>query len=542
MFHNVTPSADWSNIWSLALSYNNTGGYADYSQTWLSITDATSGGYSPISGNHTMANLEFEAIAVGECALHFTVSDLSDPQGNSVSHNTADGIFSNAPPPPPALLYVDPPSISNVSLTPGNNFTVSVSIMNASGVYGLQFELGFNTSIVQASTVTVGTFIPPSATPTTQIDNTTGFVMFNVTVSTPLDGNGVLAEINFYVENLGGTTLHIYNVQLVDSLGLALPYTTSDGSFNNVLLAKLAIDPSEIIDPTLIPPATFMVNVTLASVKNLYGYQFNLTFDPKILVCLQVQINDVLNETNYTPNQDVDNTIGFIMVNVTYYSPAVPLDIDSPTPLVSIKFRVRALGATNLTLTDTALVDSFGQPITNVVQNGYFQSLIVDIGVTDLFASPTQINKGQSMNITCTVMNEGNSSQSFILSIYYNSTLLTTVNITNLAANANTTVTVAWNTTSVQYGKYALSAQVPILPYETHTADNNVTDGIVKVLIPGDLNGDGVVDIFDAILFAKAFDSRPGLPNWNPAADLNGDGVVDIFDAILLAGNFGKAI
>jgi hypothetical protein len=55
----------------------------------------------------------------------------------------------------------------------------------------------------------------------------------------------------------------------------------------------------------------------------------------------------------------------------------------------------------------------------------------------------------------------------------------------------------------------------------------------------GDLNGDGVVNILDAILLANAVDSTPGSPNWNPLADLNGDGVVNILDAIIFGNNFG---
>jgi parallel beta-helix repeat protein len=56
----------------------------------------------------------------------------------------------------------------------------------------------------------------------------------------------------------------------------------------------------------------------------------------------------------------------------------------------------------------------------------------------------------------------------------------------------------------------------------------------------GDVNDDGTVDIFDAILLSNAFNSAIGMPHWNPEADLNNDNVIDIFDAIILASNFGK--
>jgi parallel beta-helix repeat protein len=56
----------------------------------------------------------------------------------------------------------------------------------------------------------------------------------------------------------------------------------------------------------------------------------------------------------------------------------------------------------------------------------------------------------------------------------------------------------------------------------------------------GDVNDDGKVDIYDAILLSNAFNSEPGDPKWNPNADINGDNAVDIYDAIILANNFGK--
>jgi hypothetical protein len=60
------------------------------------------------------------------------------------------------------------------------------------------------------------------------------------------------------------------------------------------------------------------------------------------------------------------------------------------------------------------------------------------------------------------------------------------------------------------------------------------------IRLVGDVNDDGTVDIFDAILLSNAFNSAIGMPHWNPEADLNNDNVIDIFDAIILASNFGK--
>jgi hypothetical protein len=51
---------------------------------------------------------------------------------------------------------------------------------------------------------------------------------------------------------------------------------------------------------------------------------------------------------------------------------------------------------------------------------------------------------------------------------------------------------------------------------------------------------DGAVSLSDLVLLAKAYNSSPGNPRWNPAADINGDGLVNLSDLTLLAKNYNK--
>jgi hypothetical protein len=59
-------------------------------------------------------------------------------------------------------------------------------------------------------------------------------------------------------------------------------------------------------------------------------------------------------------------------------------------------------------------------------------------------------------------------------------------------------------------------------------------------IVLGDINSDNIVDIYDALLLAAAFQSTPTSANWNANADLNADNLIDIYDAIILAGHFGQ--
>jgi len=66
-------------------------------------------------------------------------------------------------------------------------------------------------------------------------------------------------------------------------------------------------------------------------------------------------------------------------------------------------------------------------------------------------------------------------------------------------------------------------------------------DYFAKNFVREDINIDGIVDIFDAVLLAGAAGATPEHPRWEYGrADINADGIVDIFDAVRLAGKAGR--
>jgi parallel beta-helix repeat protein len=128
--------------------------------------------------------------------------------------------------------------------------------------------------------------------------------------------------------------------------------------------------------------------------------------------------------------------------------------------------------------------------------------------------------------------------ETFNVTVYANSTLLASENLT--FTNGNTNVTFTWNTTGFAYGTYNLTAYAWSVANETNTANNNFTGGLITVSIPGDLNGDFTVSRADAILLTDAYGSEPGDVKWNPNADINGDGKVSLQDLVILAQHYGQ--
>jgi hypothetical protein len=168
----------------------------------------------------------------------------------------------------------------------------------------------------------------------------------------------------------------------------------------------------------------------------------------------------------------------------------------------------------------------------------------VYVGLRDLAATNVSPYRNSiplafsGIDVYVTVKNNGEETDTFNVSLYQGSYLIGTQE-TALISGGSEILDFTWNTSVLSYGNYTLRASIIPIPFDTNTADKNYTTSAI-ITIPGDINGDGTVDIYDAILLSTAFNSFAGGPNWNPNADLNGDGVVDIYDAIILSSHFGK--
>jgi hypothetical protein len=129
--------------------------------------------------------------------------------------------------------------------------------------------------------------------------------------------------------------------------------------------------------------------------------------------------------------------------------------------------------------------------------------------------------------------------ETFNLTAYANAIPIGSQNIT-LPYGTQSNINFTWNVTSLTYGNYTMSAYSEPVPDEIQTVDNNYTDGVVAITIPGDINGDFKVTLQDLVLLANAYGTKPGDTKWNPNADINGDGKVSLSDLVLMANHYGQ--
>ena len=159
-----------------------------------------------------------------------------------------------------------------------------------------------------------------------------------------------------------------------------------------------------------------------------------------------------------------------------------------------------------------------------------------DIGIISVNLSKTFVGQGFTANISAVVLNYGEQPEIFNLTLKADPAPNQTQTLTLTIRNA-TVVAFSFNTAGFSYGNHTLSIYAGPVPSETYTSDNNYYTWITAT-VPGDINGDYTVDIYDAIRLSSAYNSELGSPNWNPNADINTDGIVDIYDAMILSAHY----
>jgi len=183
---------------------------------------------------------------------------------------------------------------------------------------------------------------------------------------------------------------------------------------------------------------------------------------------------------------------------------------------------------------------------TDTADNTFSTLAIVTLPVHDIAAAyvvpyKTIVCQGYRLRVNVTLFNQGDFPETFIVSASYGSSAIGAPQLIGLGTGLSTTLTFDCDTTGLPKGTDTVGAYIvtPITG-ETDTADNTRVDGLVTIVIVGDINADGIVDIEDIYTIALAYGTMPGQPGYNPNLDINDDGIIDIQDIYTTALHYGE--
>jgi len=280
-------------------------------------------------------------------------------------------------------------------------------------------------------------------------------------------GSGWLCNVTFQVLASGSSPLNLKDTKLTNRAGVSKDYPNNDGFF----ATATPVDDVRITGIT--------VNAT--QVQQGKWVQINVT---------------VHNEGSAAQTFDVK-----AYADLVTHDPADPDTVDVGDEILigtQTGINLGAGASTKLTfIWDTASVRGEKWTISaEVINSGeedphdnIFIGPVVhvicphDVKVTGVTVINATVSRGKIAKVNVTVVNEGQNTESFNVTLYANTTLIgwLTTNAT-LVVNASTTRTFNWNTTGVALGTYTIKAIVPAVGGEKDTVDNTLIDGTIDVV------------------------------------------------------------
>jgi PKD repeat protein len=101
---------------------------------------------------------------------------------------------------------------------------------------------------------------------------------------------------------------------------------------------------------------------------------------------------------------------------------------------------------------------------------------IHNIAITSVTTSKSRARIGDTFTVTIRVANQGNYTETFNITAYYNTTSIGTTTVPNLGAGKTQFATITWDTTGVSAGIYTIKAEATTVVDETRKDDNQLLD------------------------------------------------------------------
>lgn len=207
-----------------------------------------------------------------------------------------------------------------------------------------------------------------------------------------------IATVSFTVDARGTSALGLSGSALTGSFGNLITHNTVAGSFDNSMDGVLSVP--TILDNTFAPGQQLTVEVSIAEVENLWGFQFVLQYNEDVFTALRAEALSIFLGSGFD-----DAGPGYVALAYSSFSGDLDgLTTVGPVAIAKIVFRVDALGGSMLDLEDTVLVDVFGDALVHESEDGLFNNA-VDLAGRKAWAERKRMTMGNTYKLYAKVEN-----------------------------------------------------------------------------------------------------------------------------------------
>jgi len=235
--------------------------------------------------------------------------------------------------------------------------------------------------------------------------------------------------------------------------------------------------------------STFRVNISIANVVELTGYQLALYYDTTLLDGVEVKLPtghflepvDPVNIwiVELEIEDDFNSTHGRVSVALSLLNPEY--GNDGSGVLATITFHVIKSGNCILDLHEpsTIFVERYRKEIACELWDGYFESWMAEHEVAVFLEVPSHLVPGEATNINASIQNGGQYDETIVtLQLLIDGTIVDSIEINFLPVGSSHNLSYRW--TPLDEVKYNVTAHAPSLTGEVNTL-NNVNSNMVAV-------------------------------------------------------------
>jgi len=434
-------------------------------------------------------------------------------------------------------------SPSATSIQVDGSVTVDIRVENVVDLYGADLVVTFDPNLVQVVDadpalagvqIHSGTALESLGQVTdaqNTVDNGTGVIRLSralLGVTAGFSGSGVLGRIEFRAVGAGMFVPAVTRLTAVS--GQALPIDLSIGSATPVQITPapttLALRSTTVSG---LFNTTYRQEIVVTAAAGIRAATLRIRFDPQLVQVVDadpmqagVQIHkgsalESVGAVTYTVNS-ADNATGTISISSELAAGAATFA--GSGVLGSIEFRVVGSGAAAPTIWEANLVSGAGVAAHFAV--GATDAVIVGPGTV---SGVVQLPGRQ-------VLVAGESRPR------YGGVVVTVAGIQATTNDAGEFVV-----SGVPVGTFPIVARVAgYLASVGQVTISSVNPNAVSnmLLLSGDINGDGRIDILDVVIVSQALGNAVGDPRFDARADVNADGKIDIIDLVATTRNIGR--
>ena len=373
-----------------------------------------------------------------------------------------------------ATVRVDPPDIS---ATLYDTVSINIAIDNVESMYGYEFKLYWNTSILQCTqwNYTTKTWIQDPSTPPwpsssvfvalhkidDMPDGRTRYwiVLTALSPASPVSGSFTVATLSFNVTGVGETSLDLSDTVLGNQIGIPISHNIADGFLrtfvHDVAVLKVQPDSYSIIQNSSVRIEVEVVNYGNVPESFTVSAYYNKT-DTGVVNAIGVQ--------------NVENLAVMAKKKILFLWKTTDVD-----------------GGFYQIFANTSLVEDEFDPSNNQLIDGIIEvasEVRHDVAIAALTANTTILAVGEIASIEVVVINQGIIDENNLsLTVYYNSTLLEKVSVPVIYSGSTERCYFNWSTAD-KLGDYSLRANVTLLQDETNTTNNERTIALVVTQTP----------------------------------------------------------